>query len=739
MESTDASSAEEEHNVLHFRHQHPLRFIEKNDHRLGSLYCFICQEQCLPEQPTYGCLPCHCFLHKSCTQLPRVQVQHPLHLHGLFSLMPCGYGFYCYHCSVFSYSLHFRCGKCDFNLCIKCFSLKPYRSGADVLPLDIKHPYSPERPLILQKEMDFWCDSCHKSFTNDWCFFSDECQMDIHCALMPAIESEEGQDQGEHLINHFRHQHPLRSIEIKNDSKFLYLDCYICGGYCSEIGQPMYGCVACKSFTHKSCTQLPRQIKHPFHPPHPLILDSRKYESFRCNACVFSGTCLFRFFCKHCNFNLCIKCYTMKPTIKYKSHRHQLCFMERILEETLKCDYCGNIIKTYNQGDDGSIAPQNRAFRCVQCDFTLHFPCGPLPCTIEHEDHGHALTYMDSVVEDNTGDYYCGLCQEERDPRDQVYYCANCNYIADLGCVISEVLHIIEGDCRTVEFRAAGEPMTLVQLIEKKSTTITSEKTEVQIDEASELITLKDIIETLSVKDQTELRLLLAPGLQSIWDNMVRQQEQNYTINENSINAEKNLKQITERLCSGILDEQLPTKSSELLHQEVDAYMITWNLAPIVKDLLLEYHDISRYTNKSFIELIERLCSGNLDEQLPIKLSELQQDVVEVGGYLITWNLAPTLKSLLDKYGDISSESKLSTKLKGIVYFYLCWAINSMCRTRFNFVTENLFLHWFYIIYAVKCNGFKVDFAIDRLNRVIRAYFGRQTMRRDNEILSFLD
>ncbi|KAJ7946205.1 Cysteine/Histidine-rich C1 domain family protein [Quillaja saponaria] len=286
--------------------------------------------------------------------------------------------------------------------------------------------------------------------------------------------------------------------------------------------------------------------------------------------------------------------------------------MERILEETLKCDYCGNIIKTYNQGDDGSIAPQNRAFRCVQCDFTLHFPCGPLPCTIEHEDHGHALTYMDSVVEDNTGDYYCGLCQEERDPRDQVYYCANCNYIADLGCVISEVLHIIEGDCRTVEFRAAGEPMTLVQLIEKK-----------------------------------KLRLLLAPGLQSIWDNMVRQQEQNYAINENSINAEKNLKQITERALFWHLDEQLPTKSSELLHQEVDAYMITWNLAPIVKDLLLEYHDISRYTNKSFIELIERLCSGNLDEQLPIKLSELQQDVVEVGGYLITWNLAPTLRACL--------------------------------------------------------------------------------------------
>ncbi|MBA0877596.1 hypothetical protein Goshw_028872 [Gossypium schwendimanii] len=47
-------------------------------------------------------------------------------------------------------------------------------------------------------------------------------------------------------------------------------------------------------------------------------------------------------------------------------------------------------------------------------------------------------------AEDDSGDYYCDMCETKRNPEIDVYYCAECNYIAHIDCVLFEVLEPLE-------------------------------------------------------------------------------------------------------------------------------------------------------------------------------------------------------------------------------------------------------------------------------------------------------
>ena len=98
----------------------------------------------------------------------------------------------------------------------------------------------------------------------------------------------------------------------------------------------------------------------------------------------------------------------------------------------LECSTCkSNISESY-------------AFTCLYCDFNLHLHCGPLPYTIKHKDHIiHPLFLTNSPlqeeVEDETDEFYCHACEEERDPLLPVYYCAECQFVAEFKCVFSQV------------------------------------------------------------------------------------------------------------------------------------------------------------------------------------------------------------------------------------------------------------------------------------------------------------
>lgn len=72
---------------------------------------------------------------------------------------------------------------------------------------------------------------------------------------------------------------------------------------------------------------------------------------------------------------------------------------------------------------------QSSMFRCADCDFNVHLLCGPLPCTIKYEHHIH-LILVDIIIENDSGKYYCDICESERDPRICVYYYQELKFIA---------------------------------------------------------------------------------------------------------------------------------------------------------------------------------------------------------------------------------------------------------------------------------------------------------------------
>ncbi|KAI8006993.1 hypothetical protein LOK49_LG07G01360 [Camellia lanceoleosa] len=72
---------------------------------------------------------------------------------------------------------------------------------------------------------------------------------------------------------------------------------------------------------------------------------------------------------------------------------------------------------------------------CVQCNLNLHVECIPaLQNTAKVETHRHLLTLTDPLPEDDTDEYYCSVCEKERNPKHSVYYCAKCDFVTHIEC-----------------------------------------------------------------------------------------------------------------------------------------------------------------------------------------------------------------------------------------------------------------------------------------------------------------
>ena len=373
-------------------HRHPLLLFEKMPY--NRFRCPVCKEFCSDPDPIYCCIPCGFFLHGS------------------------------------------------------CFEMK--------LPQEIQHFYHPH-PLTLcttqseDSEPDITCKACYKLLNvQDWYYSCKQCDdfvMDIDCTQSPKTIDIDIKSQSQ--IHHFLHGHPLsrRKNKLQGDENVVE-DCCVCGKGC--IGNT-YFCkrgsspFCKKSFFHKSCLELPQKICHPFHPYHPLTLTLTllKQEGSTCNACrksthAFTSrtyTHSIAYICEshnNCGFLLHAECSEMMPAMTYEGHTHLLRFREDNMEnDKLKCNGCkSNICESY-------------AFTCLYCDLNLHLLCGPLPYIIKHKDYINPLILINSPVEeevkDETNEFYCHVCEEERDPLLPVYYCAESQFVAEFKCVHSQV------------------------------------------------------------------------------------------------------------------------------------------------------------------------------------------------------------------------------------------------------------------------------------------------------------
>ncbi|XP_059433309.1 uncharacterized protein LOC132166499 [Corylus avellana] len=424
-------------------HQHPLVLFEKIPaHRIK---CRVCGKYC--SDPAYACFPCRFFLHPSCfdRSLPQ-EIQHFYH--------PCPLTLY-------------TTGPDKSSPCRACRQFWP-RGG-----------------------FYYGCSRC-------------DFVMDIDCTLLPSTTQSKSDYQEE--ILHFLHGHPLSLIsKIKADDKVI--NCYVCGKGCTD---PTYACGCGRGghcnrvYIHQSCLELTQDILDHSHPYHPLILKPME-DSAQCNACRKDINWNrkgnnFAYVCEsnNCSFCLHIECSVIMPAvISDEGHDHLLQFRDNIVDdETIKCSACK------------STCHESYSFRCLDldCDFNLHHTCGPLPYTIQHKCHIDPLTLTHSLAEhenQRNDEFYCDACEEEiEDPLLPIYYCAECHFVAEISCVISEVISSLNEEYGKVELRNPlgqfGKVITkdtLKKMMQKKDK-----------EQLKPTLTWKEFLSTLSVVEDISLR-----------------------------------------------------------------------------------------------------------------------------------------------------------------------------------------------------------------------------------------
>ncbi|KAH1030447.1 hypothetical protein J1N35_042621 [Gossypium stocksii] len=345
-----------------------------------EVICSICQELCSFSFSTYGCMECEFFLHKSCMKsIPRQLINHRIH--------PCTLIFITY----------------------------PYRS--------------------------YECDCCGEHIVPGMKFCCGACDLNLHvkCALFPTVDSEDAKE-----IQHFCHPHTLALVQ--NDEEYgSEPRCVACAQICLAP-TPTFRCSRSCShfFLHKSCfVKLPYnsyKVKHPSHSKHPLTITSLPNNDHirTCDACCRGiDSTLLAYSCQEyeCKFNLHLDCYKVLVSITFSGHQHPLILLEKLSDVT--CHFCG-----VNCG--------NLTLRCMPCDVNIHLQCLPsAPKTIKHKSHLHPLTLTKSPFEyelnsnEDEDEFYCDVCEQKRNQKELIYYCAECKFIAEVKCVLYEIQGLI--------------------------------------------------------------------------------------------------------------------------------------------------------------------------------------------------------------------------------------------------------------------------------------------------------
>ncbi|XP_048135038.1 uncharacterized protein LOC115756915 [Rhodamnia argentea] len=238
----------------------------------------------------------------------------------------------------------------------------------------------------------------------------------------------------------YSHDHALIERNVK---KGMYVRCCKCHG---PVEGSVLGCKECNGyFWHKKCLEeLPREIRHPYHPEHCLVLQESDYGGKVCTVCrpFIRGS---YFSCNDCEFYLDAYCASLYSAPEYAgrmfrngSHLFALRKLERGSQTTGEC--CDRLMA------------EPYIFHCVEpnCMLRLHLSCPPFsfPDTVAHRRHLHPLNLDTSLVEeeeDPNDEYYCDSCESQRTSNRPVYCCRECipNFVAHVCCVAYEVCSLL--------------------------------------------------------------------------------------------------------------------------------------------------------------------------------------------------------------------------------------------------------------------------------------------------------
>ncbi|GLT96251.1 hypothetical protein SLE2022_138920 [Rubroshorea leprosula] len=251
-------------------------------------------------------------------------------------------------------------------------------------------------------------------------------------------------------LNHFSHPHPLVLVEDQEmDSISTIYNCSACQ---ERVEGSSYNCSECDFCLHKTCAELPKEINHPFHTSHPLILyDELQYAArgvgFACNSCQKVKGKEFVYHCSSCEFDLDLRCALLPnlikgdlPKLKHFSHQHSLFFIQNhyIEPQDLSCSACKEPIS-------GPV------YCCFDCEFFLHQKCFELPLEINHPTHRkHSLTLLPNPPP-HPERCSCHLCSKAY--KGFIYYCSLCEF----GIMIKYIF----SDHKVIEDKRHEHPFTL--------------------------------------------------------------------------------------------------------------------------------------------------------------------------------------------------------------------------------------------------------------------------------------
>lgn len=324
----------------------------------------------------YVCWECRFFLHEQCFNAGRAMnlPSHPPHPLTLapYPTYPSN-SFYCNSCSLVGTGFSYSCSSCEFDIHIHCA----------YMPNKITHQphnYNPFQNPTFPNEKP--SSSSH---------FNEVVQTPSPPVGYPINNSPNKDQTMTQGIKHFSHSDPLLICRVQEQ------DSTICS--CCEqdiVAGLAYSCAKlnCNFYLHKSCFDLPCDIRHKSHPKHPLkLLPCSPYKNgeFTCNACYGNGKG-FTYHCLVCKYDLHVDCASLPETVKREDHKHPLriLYMSPIIylniqQEgmTFSCDVCKE-----------NIHDSCWVYYCQECDFGTH-----LGCVTSVANHGGGESSDKSVLD----------------------------------------------------------------------------------------------------------------------------------------------------------------------------------------------------------------------------------------------------------------------------------------------------------------------------------------------------
>ncbi|THG04945.1 hypothetical protein TEA_012167 [Camellia sinensis var. sinensis] len=234
------------------------------------------------------------------------------------------------------------------------------------------------------------------------------------------------------------HYHEF-TLSYANENSVTDITCGGCLQPISDSDQVYYKCSDsdCSLFAHKLCAELSIDKKQLQPHQQPPFLQSLPHEYafpeiHRCESCQANDKSFDE--CAECLFETNLRCGLLPSIVHHNCHEHPLTIMLNPFSYWVEfeCMACGE-------------SGKNASYSCYVCDpegsVGCHLGCALLPQTFKYKYHRHTFkisTNVDRDVEESN-EFYCDVCEEERNPNHWVYYCDECNFPCHLTCMTFDV------------------------------------------------------------------------------------------------------------------------------------------------------------------------------------------------------------------------------------------------------------------------------------------------------------